>query len=148
MRIAFTIAILCVSAVYTYFAFVELPFLSSAGRLGPGFFPRILGVSLLVLALYDLFADLRRRRRENDISPYWGVTLVVALLSGLFVVGLEVLGGLLGMIAFMLASLFYLNRRQPLVNLTISILVPLGTYVLFRSWLNAAMPEGLIPLPI
>lgn len=149
MRVVFTLAILCVSAVYTYVAFAELPFLSSAGRLGPGFFPRIIGVGLVAFCLYDLFIDLRQRRmNDDDVSPYRGVTIVVALLSGLFVVGMEILGGLLAMVAFMLASLFFLNRRQPVLNVAMSIFVPIGMYMLFRVWLKAAMPEGLIPLPI
>jgi len=148
MRVAFTLAILGISAIYTYVAFAELPFLSSAGRLGPGFFPRILGVSLMVFALYTLYFDLKRRHQEDDISPYWGVTVAVALLSGFFVLGLEILGGLLAMIAFMLASLFFLNRRQPVLNVTLSIVLSIGIYAVFRVWLKAAMPEGLIPLPI
>lgn len=148
MRVAFTLAILGVSALYTYGAFAELPFLSSAGRLGPGFFPRIIGVSLIVFALWNLFSDLKQRHQDGEMSPFWGVTATVALLSGLFVAGLEILGGLLGMVAFMLASLFLLNRRQPMLNVAISIAVPLGMYMLFRVWLNAAMPEGMIPLPI
>ena len=43
MRLAFTAAILCLAVLYTYWAFADLSFLSSAGRLGPGFFPRIVG---------------------------------------------------------------------------------------------------------
>jgi len=148
MRVAFTLAILGVSTVYTYAAFADLPFLSATGRLGPGFFPRIIGVSLIAFALYNLYFDLKQRDQEAKASPFWGVTVTVALLSGLFVVGLDLLGGLLGMIAFMLAALFYLNRGQPVLNVAVSIVVPIGTYVMFRTWLNAAMPEGLIPLPI
>lgn len=148
MRLAFTLAILAASAVYTYTAFADLPFLSSAGRLGPGFFPRIIGVGLVAFALYNLYFDLKRRHQDEGISPYWGVTLTVAFLSGLFVVGLEILGGLLAMIAFMLASLFTLNRRQPVLNVAVSLAVPVGAYLLFRVWLKAAMPDGLIPLPI
>lgn len=148
MRAAFTLAILVGSAVYTYAAFAELPFLSSAGRLGPGFFPRIIGAGLVVFCLYQLYFDLKRRNQEDGVSAFWGVTLAIALLSGLFVVGLELLGGILAMMIFMLASLFYLNRRQPVLNIAISLLLPVGTYLLFRVWLKAAMPEGLIPLPI
>lgn len=148
MRVAFTLAILCVSAVYTYAAFAELPFLSSAGRLGPGFFPRIIGAALIAFCLYNLYFDLKRRGEDASVSAFWGVTLTVALLSGLFVVGLELLGGLLAMVAFMLASLFVLNRRQPVLNVAISILLPVGVYLLFDVWLNAAMPESPFPLPI
>lgn len=148
MRAAFTLAIFCVSAAYTYAAFAELPFLSSAGRLGPGFFPRIIGVALMVFTLWNLYSDLKRRHREEALSPYFGVTATIALLSALFIVGMEVLGGVLGMIAFMLATLFFLNRRAPLLNIAVALAVPIGTYLLFEVWLNASMPEGLLPLPI
>ena len=38
MRLGFTAAILCAAALYAYWAFADLSFLSSTGRLGPGFF--------------------------------------------------------------------------------------------------------------
>ena len=148
MRIAFSLAILCVAAFYTSVAFGDLTFLSSAGRLGPGFFPRIIGLSLVAFALYNLYFDLKRRHQEEPLGPFWGTTLVVALLSALFIVGLEILGGLLGMMAFMLLSLFMLNRRQPVVNALISVFLPIGIYVVFSVWLRAGLPEGLFPLPI
>ncbi len=148
MRIAFSLAILCVAAFYTSVAFGGLPFLSSAGRLGPGFFPRIIGLSLVAFTLYNLYFDLKRRNREEPLTPFWSTTLVVALLSALFIVGLELIGGLLAMMAFMLVSLFVLNRRQPVVNALISIFLPIGIYVVFSVWLRAGLPEGLLPLPI
>ncbi len=52
------------------------------------------------------------------------------------------------MMAFMLVSLFVLNRRQPVVNALISIFLPIGIYVVFSVWLRAGLPEGLLPLPI
>ena len=52
------------------------------------------------------------------------------------------------MILFMLASLFFLNRRQPVLNVIVSIVLPVAVHALFSVWLKAAMPEGLIPLPI
>ena len=61
MRLAFTAAILCVAVFYTYWAFAELSFLSSAGRLGPGFFPRIIGLALIVACLLTLAGDLKQR---------------------------------------------------------------------------------------
>jgi hypothetical protein len=73
------------------------------------------------------------------------VTLVLALLSGLFVAALDVLGGLVSMIAYMAATLAFLNRRRYWQNALLAVLLPLAIYLLFRVWLNAAVPRGLLP---
>jgi hypothetical protein len=148
MRVAFSLTILFLAAFYSYLAFFgDLAFLSPTGRMAPGFFPRIIGVSLIVVTLYDLYILQQRTQREESPSPFWSVTLVVALLSGLFVAALNVLGGLVSMIVFLLASLFYLNRQHAVQNVILAAVLPISVYVLFRVWLNAAVPQGYIPLP-
>jgi len=147
MRVAFTLVILCLALFYTYWAFVELSFLSSTGRLGPGFFPRIVGLALIATTLYTLAADYSRREADDALSDFWRITISVAALSALFVLLLNVLGGLLAMIAFMLAALFILNRGRPVQNVVVSLALPGAVFLLFDRWLNAAVPEGIVPLP-
>ena len=145
MRVAFIAAILCVAVFYTYWAFAELSFLSSAGRLGPGFFPRIIGLALIVACLFTLACDLKTR--EGDaISSYWRITLVVAGLSGAFILVLNVLGGPLAMVVYMLATLSVLNPGRYLQNMAVSIGLPLVLFLLFDVWLNASMPPGILGL--
>jgi putative tricarboxylic transport membrane protein len=146
MRVAFTAAILCVAVLYTYWAFAELSFLSSAGRLGPGFFPRIIGLLLIVACLLTLAGDLKRRE-GGALSSYWRITLLIAGLSGAFILVLNLLGGLLGMAGYMLATLSVLNRGRMLQNVVISVCLPLVLFLLFDVWLNASMPPGLLGLP-
>ena len=57
LRAGFLLAILFLAAAYTYVAFTDLSYLSSAGRLGPGFMPRIIGVALVAMCLLSLYAD-------------------------------------------------------------------------------------------
>jgi len=144
MRAGFLAGVLLLAGGYTYVAFAELSWLSSAGRLGPGFFPRLIGGALVVLCAWSLAAELRRGARE-PVSEFWRVTAVLALLSALFVAALDVLGGLASMIAYMAAALAYLNRRRHWQNALLAVLLPLGLYLLFRVWLNAAVPRGLLP---
>jgi zinc transporter ZupT len=73
--------------------------------------------------------------------------VVIALLTGVFIALLEVLGGLLSMLAFMAASLWLLNPRRHLQNALVAILLPVATYVVFVVWLRASMPRGVLPLP-
>jgi lysylphosphatidylglycerol synthetase-like protein (DUF2156 family) len=147
MRAGFLLAILFVAAAYTYVAFAELTYLSSAGRLGPGFMPRIIGVGLVAMCVFSLYGDLSRHGADETLSPAWRSAAVLALLSGVFVALLEVLGGLLSMMAFMAAALWVLNRGHHLQNALVAILLPLGTYVVFVVWLRASMPQGMLGLP-
>jgi putative tricarboxylic transport membrane protein len=145
MRLGFTAAILCIAVFYTYWAFAELSFLSSAGRLGPGFFPRIIGLLLIAACVLTLAGDLRTRE-GGTVSSYWRITLVVAGLSGAFVLLLNVLGGPLAMIVYMLATLSLLNRGRILQNIAVSIALPVALFLLFDVWLNASMPPGVLGL--
>ncbi len=147
MRAGFLLAILFLAAGYTYVAFAELSYLSSAGRLGPGFMPRIIGVSLIAMCAFSLYADLSRHPAGHAMSPAWRSAAVLALLSGVFVALLEVLGGLLSMIVFMAAALWILNRGRHLQNALVAVLLPIGIHVVFAVWLRASMPRGLLPLP-
>ena len=144
MRAGFLAAILLAAGGYTWLAFAELEYLSSAGRLGPGFFPRIIGIALLLLCAESLFRDFRS---HEALSAHWRTTLVVALLSAAFIVVLEPAGALLAMVAFLGATLAYLNRGRRVQNVLLALLLPVCVYLLFRVSLNAALPRGvLLPL--
>jgi ABC-type transport system involved in cytochrome c biogenesis permease subunit len=147
LRAGFLLAILFLAAAYTYVAFTELSYLSSAGRLGPGFMPRIIGVALVAMCVLSLYADMKHLPPDEAVAPGWKNAAVLALLSGVFVVLLEVLGGLLSMIAFMAAALWILNRGRLLQNALIAVLLPIGMHVVFSVWLRASMPRGLLGLP-
>ena len=147
VRAGFLLAILFLAFGYTYIAFAELSYLSSAGRLGPGFMPRIIGVALVAMCTLSLYADMKYLPAEQGLSPAWGSAAVLALLSGVFVGLLELLGGLVSMMVFMAACLWILNRGRHLQNALVAFLLPLGIYVLFAVWLRASMPRGMLPLP-
>lgn len=144
MRAGFLLAILLAAGGYTWLAFADLDYLSSAGRLGPGFFPRIIGVCLLALCAHGLYAEMKNA--NGEISAYWRTTLVVAALSAAFIVLLEPLGALFSMMAFLGGTLAYLNRGRPVQNAALALLLPICVYLLFRVWLNAALPRGILPL--
>lgn len=147
MRLAFTAAILCLAGLYTYWAFADLSFLSSTGRLGPGFFPRIVGLLLIVACLFTLAGDLKERDGGSGLSSFWGLTAVVAGLSAAFVLLLEILGGPLAMVVYMLATLSVLNPGRSMQNVAISVGFPLALFLLFDRWLNASMPPDALGLP-
>lgn len=147
LRAAFLLVLLFFSAAYAWTAFADLAYLGSAGRLGPGFFPRIIGALLVGLLAFSLYLDLRGDSVENAIEPHWRVAAVLALLSAVFVGLLDVIGGLLAMMVFMGGALWLLNRERLLQSVLVATLLPGFLYVLFSVWLKATLPRGLLPLP-
>lgn len=141
MRAGFLAGLLAAACGYAWIAFAELAWLSSAGRLGPAFFPRLIGVALVALTAWSLWDELRRPAPE-PVSAHWRVTAALVVLSTLFVAALELLGGLLAMVAYLAATLALLNRQRTLQNVLLALLLPLVIYVVFRVWLNAAVPRG------
>ena len=148
MRVGFLLALLAASLFYSYVAFLELSFLTTSGRLGPGFFPRLIGIGLVVISLLSLPVDIARMRSDDVRSSYWPTILVIAVLSAGMIGLFTLIGGTLAMVAFLLATLSVLNRGRHVQNVSIGVLLPVGIYYLFDVWLNASMPEGRLPLPI
>jgi len=147
LRIGFSLGILVLAIWYTWIAFTGLAFMDR-WRPGPGFFPRVIGIAAIVLTIYSLLVDVRARAARDTVgTPYLRDILIFFLYCGLFVAALPWLGGLLSMIAFMLAALFTFNRGRPLTNLLVAVALPTAIYLIFEVWLNAAVPEGRIPLP-
>ena len=147
MRVAFTAAILCLAVIYTWWAFADLSFLSSTGRLGPGFFPRIFGLFLIAACLLTLAGDLKARHGGGAVSSFWRITVLLGALSGALVLLLEVLGGPLAMAVYLLAALSVLNPGRTLQNVAISVCLPLALFLLFDRWLNASIPPDALGLP-
>ena len=144
MRVAFLLACLFAGLFYTYVAFAELSFLSVSGRLGPGFFPRIIGVALVGLCLFSLVSAWRRPVEGEAQSAHWPVGGMVMALTGLLVILLSVLGGVLAMVVCLLLSLSLLTRGHHIQNVAIALVFPAAIYLLFDVLLNASMPEGAL----
>ncbi|WP_029029808.1 tripartite tricarboxylate transporter TctB family protein [Salinarimonas rosea] len=148
MRIAFLVAVLAGAVFYTYVAFADLGFMTRTGRLGPGFFPRIIGLAMVAIAIWIIADHLRGRDRGAATPGRWSD---VASLTGLalgYAVLLWLLGGFLASVVFLLAALSMLNPGRPLQNGALALVLPLAVYLLFDVLLNASMPPGLVPFPI
>lgn len=140
-------AVLLLSVFYAVLAFADLNFLSSRGRIGPGFFPQIIAVALVAFVLHATVVEFRRRHTDDAISMDWPVTIFVVAMVALLIIASHFLGALPGMVLFMLLALFVLNRGRHVTNLLVGLLLPIGLFTLFRHTLNAALPPGMLGLP-
>ena len=148
MRIAFLIVLLAGGVFYTYLAFADLGFMTRTGRLGPGFFPRIIGISAVVITLWAIADELRNRHEpEGDLQQWRDVFILIAL-AVCYAVLIRLFGGFVSTFIFRAVTLSVLNPGHMVKNLLTSVLVPGCVYLLFDRLLNANMPPALFDLPI
>lgn len=154
-RTAFFGVLLVVLVVYTEMAF-ELEWTTAAGRIGPGFFPRIVGLLGFVICLGALVNSLRPgvgddedlledEVGEGDLGRH-PVPLLLAVVAGAVLLFTFLsLGAIVAGTLFMFGMLAFLNPGRWLFNAVLSVAIPLGLYLLFQTALNAGLPEGILP---
>lgn len=148
MRVAFFIVLLAGAVFYTYVAYADLNFLTRTGRPGPGFFPRLIGTTAVIITLWTLIEELRKAEREHTDPAKWKDVVILIALACSYAVLLRLFGGFVSTVIFLGATLMLLNRAQPFKNLLVATLVPSGVYLLFDRVLNANMPPAIFELPI
>ena len=149
MRLAFLLVVLAGAIFYTYIAFVDLSFMTRSGRLGPGFFPRLVGVVGVVFVVWSVF-DAMRDRDPADAggsNSAWSDAILLMALAVGYAVLLRLFGGFVATVIYLAVALSILNRGRHLQNGILAIAVPSGVYLLFDSLLNANMPPALFDLP-
>ncbi|MBD3896030.1 tripartite tricarboxylate transporter TctB family protein [Halomonas sp. ML-15] len=144
MRLFFYLFILVVAVCYTYMAFVDLTFFTNRGRMGPGFFPRILGVAIVLAMLLTILLDIKKGTLFSGAqdSQYQDAAVLIGL-SLTFGVLLMVLGYIIAIPAYIGATLFYFNRGKHVTNAAVTVAVPVVIHFLFGGLLNASLPHGL-----
>jgi putative tricarboxylic transport membrane protein len=160
---AFLCALAVILAVYTVLAF-DMEWRAPAGRLGAGFFPRVIGVLGVVLCCLAAVRSLRQGPREEPVPreeptlredeeaaaggsrhPWTFLATVAGMAAFLFL--LIPLGAYLTSGLVMFALLELLGRGHLARNAIISVLTPVILYVIFEVLLDAGLPPGPLPLP-
>ena len=143
MRLAFMFVVLAGAIFYSYVAFVDLSFLSRTGRLGPGFFPRLVGVSAVAMSIWVIVDLLRDQRPEEDDASSWVDVVKLMVLALAYAVLLRLFGGFIATVIYLAMTLTVMNRGKYLQNVILSLTFPAGVYLLFDELLNANMPPAL-----
>ncbi len=147
MRIAFLFFVLAASVYYTYVAFADLSFLTRTGRLGPGFFPRLVGGSMVAFTIWALADALRERREPENDAGTWGDVLALMALGLGYTVLLRLIGGFPATVIYLGLSLLIINPGRHLQNAILTVAIPTVIFLLFDRLLNASMPPALLNLP-
>lgn len=155
-RTLFLGVVLVILIGYVNMAF-ELEWRTQAGRIGPGFFPRIIGVMGVVITLGALINSVRSGTSdeeedyvedevgEGDLGHHPVPVLITVAASAVFLLTLNPLGAIISSVIFLFGMLALLNPGKWVTNAVVSIAVPLALYLLFQTALNAGLPGGLLP---
>ena len=164
-RLLFLGTLTVIAIGYTVIAF-DMEWRIRNGQIGPGFFPRIVGVLTVTGLLAEIARVLLGRSGSSSSSSMadadeeaeLGIdgdgrtdAPVTAFMVGamwLCYVLFEPLGALLASILFLALALSVVNRGRHRQNALVSILVPVGLYLLFEVLLDSGLPPGLVLPPL
>ena len=146
-HIAWLAAIALVAVAYTGMAF-GMEWETAAGRIGPGFFPRIIGGLLVALCCVAIARRARApAEAEPEASRHARVVVLTALAALGYLVLFELLGAVLASVVFMLVVLSLLSPGRPVANAVVAVLLPAALFLLFEVGLGAGLPPGPLPVP-
>lgn len=145
MRFVFSLVFLTFSLLYTGYGIYSLDLVDSLGRLGPGFFPTMVGALLVITTAINGVGEYRQRHRESAQPGAHGRDVAVtAGLITLFLVLLPVLGSVLTILVFSGIYLYRFNKGQVVFNALYAVVFSVAVFALFEIVLQAGLPRGVL----
>ncbi len=142
-------------AVYTEMAF-DLEWRTQAGRIGPGYFPRIIGVLAMLVAAANLVLDLRSETHEvveledevgeaaEHLGRHLGLMFVFVAICAVFISVLVTVGAIPATAVFLLVTLLLLDPAHKVRAVVLAVAVTAFMYLSFEVALNAGLPGGIL----
>lgn len=144
---------LIISALFL--AFGAFLFIQSLGikhmmknDVGSAFFPKVVGVAIIGVALIRLIMALREKsesaakKSSSDMQGGW----LTIILVGLYVVAFQPVGFLVSTAVYLFLQILVLTpkekRKMPVI-LAISVIAPLFIWVLFNYVISSPLPKGI-----
>lgn len=157
-KLTFLGVLLLAFAFYTEMA-MGMEWRTQAGRIGPGFFPRILGFTAITVAVLAGLREILSRRVENPVTqaeaadesaePDLGrhpIALIGFIIAAtLFVALFGILGAVVAGVLFLGATLWFLDPEHHIRAVIIAVAVPVLLYLAFQTGLNVGLPQGILP---
>ncbi|MFS0883637.1 tripartite tricarboxylate transporter TctB family protein [Aeromicrobium sp. 179-A 4D2 NHS] len=110
---------------------------------GPGFWPRVLIVAIIVISVLGFFIDMRDGIEVFELGSTVRVIAGFAALA-VFTLMFEQTGSILAGFVFLMLWLKGLNGESWRMSLAISVVAPLASYLLFVSALGVRLPEDIV----
>jgi putative tricarboxylic transport membrane protein len=116
---------------------------------GPGFITFFAGAILIILSLSLFFSSFRDQKARTRLQTLWagldpGKVFYVILLLVAYTFLLKPIGFLISTF-FLLFLLFRVKGTYRLKSIFLmSLLVTVGSYIIFEIWLKAQLPKGVL----
>jgi putative tricarboxylic transport membrane protein len=146
------ICVIIGAAVYLH-ADADLPVLQNGGPMGPQAFPALVGIGLLISGLL-LLGETWRRRRAAGFAPAApadpmerrsrAILAAMTAWTALYYFAFERVGYVVATVVYMFALLAFFNRGRWWVNAASAAGFTLAAYLLFTSFLQVALPRGIL----
>lgn len=111
--------------------------------------PYVLGVLLLILSIVLFFEkDQGNEDQESAIELDKNALKMLGVISLFFIlyaILFEVLGFMISSMLFIFISTFVLGYKRHIVNMIVSIMIPVVFYYIFEL-LQISLPKGILPL--
>ena len=138
------ILLLIVGVIYGYLS-TQLPERAVPNVPGPAFFPGLVAILIVLMAIALLLKGLIGLKNESAISAGFSFPLRPLLMLGWwlgFVISLPYAGFVLAGIPFFAGLMIMCEQRRWVVVLAGSTVIPVILFYLFRSGLNILLPTG------
>ena len=118
--------------------------------LGSGFFPKVIGISMVIMALLNFcitLLDKRQKKRENRSQDDWKSFILTILCMIIYVAIFDSLGFILSTILYLFSQIIVLskkeNRNLPLFA-GIAVLTAFAVYGIFVYLIGMPLPMGIL----
>lgn len=157
-KLTFLGVLLLVFALYTEMA-MGMEWRTQAGRIGPGFFPRILGFTAIAVTVVAGVREILSRpgdkpvdkveaaeeAAEPDLGRHPVALVAFVLAAAVFVALFGVLGAALAGILFLGVTLWFLDPEHHIRAMITAVVVPVLLYLALQVGLNVGLPQGILP---
>lgn len=143
--------------VAVFFFIISLSFPpGSNGAVGPGYFPRIMCVLVVILSCLNLINDVRGHKKmvakgekEEELTIFKKENLRVWITVGitlLYVIAVKAIGFVVSSIAFLfvLNTYFRVHQKSKVAFVIIPFAVVVVLYFIFHNLLHVVLPAGLL----
>ena len=143
--------------VAVFFFIISLSFPpGSNGAVGPGYFPRIMCVLVVILSCLNLINDVRGHKKmvakgekEEELTIFKKENLRVWITVGitlLYVIAVKAIGFVVNSIAFLfvLNTYFRVHQKSKVAFVIIPFAVVAVLYFIFHNLLHVVLPAGLL----
>lgn len=116
---------------------------------GPGFFPFLCGLSIIVFSGSWLLST--RKEKDVNTEPFWGPgewvrPLLAVVLTAAYGAIMDGLGYVLSTFLFIAAWQFLIERENWKKIITLSVVGTVAMYVMFQYMLSVPLPEGILSI--